>query len=159
MKKHLYFYRLLLLAVLLAASLFYALAQPGGLNPDQEESGKKTGINFLENQWDTAMRNAAAEHKYIFLDAYATWCGPCKLLRKTTFKDKDVAAFFNENFVNVSLDVEKGLGPELASKWKIHSLPTLIVFDAAGQPVLQSIGYVKPEDLLAFGKQALSKKF
>ncbi|HEX9513047.1 MAG TPA: thioredoxin fold domain-containing protein, partial [Puia sp.] len=97
------YYRFLLLAVLLAASLFYVLAQTGGLNPDQ----------------------------------------------------KDVAAFFNENFINVSLDVEKGRGPELASKWKIHSLPTLIVFDAAGQPVLQSIGYVKPEDLLAFGKQAL----
>lgn len=157
MKKLLLVYTLLLSGALLTVFLFHTLAQAGGPDIHRNEGNENAGINFLENQWDTAMQKAAAEHKYIFLDAYATWCGPCKLLKRTSFKDKDVAAFFNEHFINVSMDVEKGKGPELASKWRILGIPTLIVFDATGQPVLQSTGYLKAEDLLAFGKQALQK--
>jgi len=156
-QKHPYICGALLLTALLAIPVFYALGQAGGPTFHPKGDNEKDGISFLENQWPAAREKAAAEHKYIFVDAYATWCGPCKLLKQTTFKDKGVVAFFNEHFINVSQDVEKGQGPELASGWKITGLPTLIIFDAAGQPVLESIGFLRPEDLLAFARQALEK--
>ena len=157
MKKHISIFGLFLCGVLLTGSFFYAVARGGDAAISRKEGDGNEGISFLENQWGKAMQKAAAEHKYIFLDAYATWCGPCKLLTRTTFRDKNVAAFFNEHFVSVSMDVEKGEGAELASKWGIRAMPTLLFLDSAGEPVVRSIGYLGAEELLALGKQALGK--
>ncbi|MET4082649.1 thioredoxin 1 [Pedobacter sp. UYP30] len=115
-------------------------------------------ISFIENSWTLAAKKAKAEHKLIFVDAYAVWCGPCKLLKSTTFKDPKAAEFFNKNFVNLSIDMEKGEGVALSDKWKIDSYPTLMVLDDSGRVVLSSIGYLPAKDLIEFGKQALEKQ-
>lgn len=117
-----------------------------------------TEIHFIEDAWGEALKQAAAQHKYIFVDAYATWCGPCKMLRATTFKDAKVAAFFNQNFINVSIDMEKGVGPQLAQQWRLEAYPTLIIFNPQGKAVLGTVGYIKADELLKFGKQGLAKK-
>ena len=82
--------------VFASAALLFNLcsyAQSGKGAPLQKKKGIKTEILFIENAWDSAMKRAAAEQKYIFVDAYATWCGPCKLLKTTTFRDKEAANF------------------------------------------------------------------
>jgi thiol:disulfide interchange protein len=114
-------------------------------------------IIFIENSWNEALKQAAAQNKYIFVDAYATWCGPCKLLKATTFKNNRVAEFYNSNFINVALDMEKGQGPELAALWGLQAYPTLIVFTPKGKPVYGTVGFIKPDDLIKFGVQALNK--
>jgi thiol:disulfide interchange protein len=119
---------------------------------------KTDKIHFIEDAWTAALKQAAAENKYIFVDAYASWCGPCKMLKATTFKDSKVAAFFNKNFVNVSLDMEKGIGPKLAAEWRMEAYPTLIIFTPQGKAVLGSVGYIKAGELLKFGQEALAKK-
>ncbi|SHM98081.1 thioredoxin family protein [Mucilaginibacter sp. OK098] len=116
-----------------------------------------THIVFIENSWDEALKQAALQNKYIFVDAYATWCGPCKMLKAQTFTDDKAAAFYNSNFVNVAIDMEKGRGPELARQWQLRAYPTLIIFDPKGKPVLGSVGFIKADDLIKFGKQALKK--
>jgi len=120
-------------------------------------SGYPSHIVFIENSWDEALKQAAIQHKYIFVDAYTSWCGPCKLLKITTFNNSKAAAFYNSNFINVSIDLEKGQGPELAAQWQVKSIPTLIIFDSQGKPVLGTVGFLKADDLIRFGKQALSK--
>ncbi|SDF79303.1 thioredoxin family protein [Chitinophaga filiformis] len=120
-------------------------------------SRSENGIAFIEDNWDAAQKKAKTDKRLIFVDAYATWCGPCKLLKTTTFKDEATAAFFNDHFVNLSLNVEKGKGPDLATSWKIQGLPTLLVLDASGKILDQSVGYLKAEDLLAWGKQVLAQ--
>ena len=114
-------------------------------------------IIFIENAWDEALKQAAAQHKYIFVDAYATWCGPCKMLKATTFKNSKAAVFYNKNFINVALDMEKGQGPQLAAQWGLQAYPTLIIFNAAGKPVLGTVGFIKADDLIKFGQAALKK--
>jgi len=138
----------------------FCLAIPfTGISKDKP-SAKKPGteIHFIEDAWSEALKQAAAQHKYIFVDAYATWCGPCKMLKATTFKDAKVAAFFNQNFVNISIDMEKGVGPQLAQQWRLEAYPTLIIFNSQGKPVSGTVGYIKADELLKFGKQALAKK-
>ena len=117
-----------------------------------------TEIHFIQDAWSEALKQAAAQHKYIFVDAYAVWCGPCKMLRETTFKDAKVAEFFNQNFVNISIDMEKGVGPQLQQQWHLEAYPTMIIFNSAGKPVLGTVGYIKAGELLKFGKQGLAKK-
>lgn len=144
---------LLLLAIGLQVSAIQAQTKVAGSNQTVEKE-----IVFIDGSWDALAKKAKATKKYIFFDAYASWCGPCKLLKSTTFKDKAVSDFFNENFVNGSMDMEKGEGPKLATKWGIQGYPTLIVLDASGNVVLRTMGFMKPADLLKFGKAALEKK-
>ncbi|WCT11836.1 thioredoxin family protein [Mucilaginibacter jinjuensis] len=147
---------LLSVAVLMGlAILFFSVKKPEAVRID---TAPATQINFIEDSWGEALKQAAAQHKYIFVDAYATWCGPCKMLKATTFKNAKAADFFNKNFVNVAIDMEKGQGPELASAWGMQAYPTLIIFDSAGNPVLGTVGYIGANDLIKFGQKALSKK-
>lgn len=143
----------------LVVVLFFLLCPFNGNAQAAQKSGDKKAnqINFIENSWSEALKQAAAKKKYIFVDAYATWCGPCKLLKATTFKNKDVIAFYNSNFINVAMDMEKGQGPELAAQWGLQAYPTLIIFNAAGKPVYGTVGFLKPDDLIKFGVQGLNK--
>ncbi len=117
----------------------------------------KPQINFIENAWADAIKQAQAQQKYIFVDAYASWCGPCKMLKEKTFKDVRAADFFNKNFVNVAIDMERGVGPGLASQWGIRAYPTLIICNADGKPVYGSVGYIEAADLIKFGREGLKK--
>lgn len=124
----------------------------------QETIGKSSAqINFIENSWNEALKQAARQNKYIFVDAYASWCGPCKMLKATTFKNNKVADFYNDNFVNVAIDMEKGQGPALAAEWGLQAYPTMIIFTSKGRPVSGTVGYIRANDLIKFGRQALNK--
>ena len=116
------------------------------------------GIKFIEQDWNKALQQAKDEKKLVFVDIYATWCGPCKLLKKNTFSNEEVGTFFNSNFINVSVDGEKTVGPELAKKFSLEGYPTLIVTDADGNPLLYTVGYIDAPTLMKFAKEALKKK-
>lgn len=122
------------------------------------KANSSTQIVFIEDSWEEALKQAAQQNKYIFVDAYASWCGPCKMLKATTFKNARVAEFYNANFVNLAMDMEKGRGPELARLWRMEAYPTLIIFDQKGKPVLGSEGYIGANALIKFGQQALNKQ-
>jgi len=139
-------YYLFLLGALLLLSSFSTFNSP---------TVKNKRISFIEQNFSTALKKAKAERKFIFVDAYATWCGPCRQLKVTTFKDAKVADFFNTNFVNVGLDMEKGEGNNLALKWNVQEYPTLLILDYNGKVVFRSIGYLNAKQLIDFGKQAL----
>lgn len=137
--------------IVLVSSLFYPVKS-------HAQNGKPaTQINFIENSWSEALKQAGAKNKYIFVDAYASWCGPCKMLKATTFKNNKVAEFYNDNFVNVAIDMEKGDGPRLAAEWGLRAYPTLIIFNAKGKPVYGTVGFIRPDDLIKFGVQGLNK--
>lgn len=147
--------------LLLVPLLFNSVLHAQSVKQKQKTQKVKVetgGINFTDSTWNEALKNAAKNKKYIFVDAYASWCAPCKLLRKTTFLDKETAAFFNENFINMSIDMEKGEGVNLATLWQVQAYPTMLIFDSSGKPVLGETGFLEPKELIKFGKQALEKK-
>ena len=112
------------------------------------------GIIF-ETSFDKAIQRAKKEHKIIFMDSYTTWCRPCKKLDKEVFSNEKVAAFFNEQFVNLKMDMEKGEGPALAERYHIFVYPTLLFFDMNGKEVHRETGFFSPESFLGVGKEAL----
>ncbi len=79
------------------------------------------------------------------------------MLLKSSIKD-EAAAFFNDNFISVAIDMEAGEGPELANKWGLEVFPTLYVFDANGKMVLVTEGFVNARDLISFGEEAVARK-
>lgn len=58
----------------------------------------------------------------------------------------------------MAIDMEKGEGSDLASKWGIQAYPTLIILDSKCKPVLGTVGFIDAKDLIKFGQQALQKK-
>ena len=124
-------------------------------NTESTTDKETVGIEFFAGSWDEALEKAKEENKLIFLDAYATWCGPCKRMAKNVFTDAEVGEFFNANFINFKMDMEKGVGPMLAQKFKLHSYPTLYFVGADGEFTTSAVGYHSVENLLKFAKFSL----
>ena len=112
------------------------------------------GIKFIKEDLAQAMSVASTEEKIIFVDAYTTWCGPCKMLDRTTFKDEAVAKYYNENFVNLKMDMEKGKGPSFAQKHSIRGYPSLLFLNAGGELVHRSMGFQDGDRFLKLGQSA-----
>jgi thiol:disulfide interchange protein len=113
------------------------------------------GIQFFTGTWDEALEKAKEENKLIFLDAYASWCGPCKRMSKSVFTDEKVGEFFNANFINFKMDMEKGVGPMLSKKFGLKSYPTLYFIGADEEFTTSVVGYHSAESLLEFAKFSL----
>lgn len=111
------------------------------------------GIQFFKGTFQEALEKAQSENKPIFLDIYATWCGPCKMLKKYTFSDKEVGNYYNANFINIAVDGETTEGRELADNFNIKGYPTLLIVDKQGKVVAKQVGFVEPHILVNFGKR------
>jgi len=117
------------------------------------------GINFFHGTWNEAKAKAKKENKLIFLDAYTDWCGWCKRLDATTLKNKEVGEFFNKNFINVHMEMEKSKdGPRLSRALRIKGYPALFFMNSNEESKHMISGYVKADRILEEAKVALSKK-
>lgn len=112
------------------------------------------GIEFEHGTFQDALDKAKAENKLVFMDCFTTWCGPCKKLSRDVFTQKEVGDFFNENFVNVKMDMEKGEGVGLAKKYGVRSFPTLLYLDGEGNVQHITIGASDATTLIGNAKIA-----
>jgi thioredoxin-related protein len=135
--------------------LLIALTMIFGLNLKAEDHG----ITFTEGNWAGIIAKATKENKYIFVDCFTTWCGPCKWLAKNIFPKQEVGDFYNTNFVSVEIDMEKGEGIELAKTWSVRAYPSLIFFNSKGELVHRSCGVDYRDDFykdfIKLGKNAM----
>ncbi|MFT4601070.1 MAG: thioredoxin 1 [Arenicella sp.] len=116
------------------------------------------GIKFFHGSWLEALTKADKEDKMIFLDAYASWCGPCKIMAKNTFTEAKAGDFFNKNFINYKMDMEKDPnGPRLSRKFNLEAYPSLYFLDKNEKVVHFAIGMHSLKDLLRLGQAALIK--
>jgi len=112
------------------------------------------GIAFEQGSWEQVVQKAKSGKKPIFLDVYATWCGPCKLLRTVTFPNKKLGAYYNEHFVNVSIDAETPEGRKIANLYGVSAYPSLLYLDSDGTVIAGATGCQYPGKLLEIGKAA-----
>ncbi|WP_210151607.1 thioredoxin fold domain-containing protein [Chryseobacterium scophthalmum] len=112
------------------------------------------GIKFEEGNFKSILAKAKKENKLVFIDAYAVWCGPCKLMVKNIFPLKPVGDYYNANFVNAKIDMEKGEGIDLAKKYNVKVFPTYLFINGDGEEVHRTIGYVEEKDFIQFAMDA-----
>ena len=113
-------------------------------------------IHFVPGKMSDILAVAAREHKPIFMDAYTTWCGPCKWMEKTAYRNDTVADFYNKNFVCIKVDMEKGEGPELAKRYKVRNYPTYLFVDASGEIMHRTCGSRPVKDFVEAGQKAMN---
>ncbi|MEJ6980017.1 thioredoxin fold domain-containing protein [Pedobacter sp. P351] len=122
------------------------------------------GVVFHQGlTWDQLKEKARKEKKFIFLDAYTTWCAPCRMMDSTVFPQKKVGEFFNRNFISVKVqfDITKNDNEEIKSWYKdakmiksayaIKSYPTFLFFSPDGEYIHRIVG------ASAIGEEFISK--
>ncbi len=114
------------------------------------------GIKFDHGTWKEILARAKEENKLVMLDAYTSWCGPCKWMAKNIFPMKDVADFYNKNFVPAKIDMEKGEGIEIAKKYEVMNYPTFLFVDGEGKLVHRICGSREADAFMKAGKEAMS---
>lgn len=141
--------KILLLLLIMSAS-FIARAQ---------------GIRFEQNQsWEQLQAKAKAAHKYIFVDCYATWCGPCKEMDQKVYPDTVAGQVMNQWFIPVKVQMDStqkddeqtrawyASARKLKTENKVGAFPTFLFFSPDGKLVHKAVGTLSPID---FTRQAL----
>jgi len=104
----------------------------------------------IKLQWNIDLNSgfllAQKSNKLVFVDFYADWCGYCKELDENTYTDTYVQQRLAQKYVLVKINVDQN--PDLASKYKVYGLPTLVILDANGNEIKRQEGYVTPSELL-----------
>ncbi len=118
-------------------------------------TAQKDGIQFFEGSWQEVLAEAAKQDKLIFVDAYAVWCKPCKMMEKEVFVLSEVANFYNQHFINYKLDVDTKEGSAIADQYKVKGMPTYLFVDSKEKLSYQAEGYIPKDEIIQKGEIAL----
>jgi thiol-disulfide isomerase/thioredoxin len=132
---------------------------------------KKVGLSLLflmlqvaafgQVTWKTSLQAAkqaaAVSGKPILLMFHASWCGPCRQMEETTFRDPKVVKLL-QGMVCVKLDVDHD--EATARSFGVNSIPRILVLPATGGavPLMDSLGYREAEDFTTELSEALHLK-
>ncbi|MFB9056976.1 thioredoxin family protein [Mariniflexile ostreae] len=126
-------------------------------------------INWVTLDEAIALQKKAP--KKIMMDVYTNWCGPCKMLDRNTFQNKDVAEYVNKHYYAVKFDGEgnevvtyqgktfknpnynpananrRNSAHQLASYLQVNAYPTIVFFDEKAEVITPLKGYQTPTQL------------
>ena len=114
-------------------------------------------INFEKLSYKDVLRKSRELQKPVFVDFYADWCLPCKMMDKEIFTDPQLARYINHNFVSVKVDADHPVGKRIADNYEVYSLPTLLMVDERGNVLKNSDRVLGPEALLKMAQKAKKK--
>lgn len=125
------------------------------------------GIHFEKGlTWKQIIAKAELGNKYILVDCFATWCGPCKKMDKEVYPVKEVGDYFNDKFISVKVQMDTaanddvdtwnfyGDAQSIRNQFKISAYPTLLVLNPDGNLLNASVGFMDPQSLVKFAKDA-----
>ena len=132
-------------------------------------SQQETGIRFdHEHNWSQILAQAKKENKLIFVDAFTTWCGPCRFMSKNIFPLKEVGDFYNEHFIMVKAQLDTSKSDNdyvkahyadfaaIGTTYKVRAYPTYLIINGDGQLVHKFLGSMPAPEFLAKGKDAIN---
>jgi len=131
---------------------------------------QQKGINFEKDlSWEEVKAKAKAENKSIFMDVFASWCGPCKWMDENIYPS-DKLTLLNDKFISVKVQMDTNrndseetkvwyvVAKQIAKEFKIKAYPTYLFFDPNGIAVHKFVGQLDDTTFEKLTKNALDPK-
>lgn len=108
-------------------------------------SNAQVEFNHIESAEDMEQvwADASARNMPVFVDIYATWCGPCKWMDANVFATEAAGKYMNEAFINVKMDGESQFGRVFAMKSGLSAYPSFFLFNSS-QDLMNTVVGAKP---------------
>jgi thioredoxin-related protein len=130
------------------------------------KDSNSNNIHFEKGlSWKEIRAKAKAQRKYIFVDCYATWCKPCKLMEKDVYPKLNDT--FNNHFISIKVQIDKNKHDNeqvkawyrdaalIQSKYNVKAFPTFLFFSPEGKIVHRGIGYKNEHEFMNLASNAL----
>lgn len=125
---------------------------------DVPVSPKSVNVAWLDSErLMPVLEKAQRENKPVFVEFYASWCAPCKVMEEDIFTQPEVARYLNSKFLNFHTDFDSEAGKTIASIYEVSKLPTVLFLNPQGVVLEQHIGIANPSVITALGNSALQK--
>lgn len=132
---------------------------------------QENGVRFLESKsWAEVKAKAKLQSKYIFMDVYATWCGPCKEMDKSVYPSQNLGEYMNDKLISVKVQMDQSKNDaevikswyldakQIINEYSVTILPTILVFSPEGKLINRSSGYMNENQLFKMVRESLEKK-
>jgi thioredoxin-related protein len=129
------------------------------------------GIAFEHNlSWKEVLQKANAENKYVLVDCYTSWCGPCKLMDKTVYTNDSLGDFIGKEFIAIKMQMDNTphdsveiqrwytTAHEFEAKYQINVYPSFLFFSPDGHAVHKDVGATDVQGFITLAKRAMDPK-
>ncbi len=141
--------------LLVLASWMLTFNSPTGSVAGDNNTIHFTQADVLSDILDIAER----ENKLVLLDFTSDRCPPCRTMEKRVFTDRDVATYFNRNFISYKVNIAQKNGPALKKLYGVYALPTLICVTPQGRIITSKIGYTSKQGMMDMGRTAMNNRY
>lgn len=120
--------------------------------------GAQGQVRFETKSTDAVREMAQKQGKLVFIDLYASWCPPCRMMDKQVFSREDVGEFMQQHFVAAKYDTDKTTGKELMKRYGRGAIPLYLVFDTEGELLGRIQGAAAADEFIENLKTILARQ-
>lgn len=118
----------------------------------------RSQVKFETKSTDAVREMAVRTGKLVFIDLYASWCPPCRMMEREVFSRKDVGEFMEQRFVAAKYDTDKATGRALLKKYGNGAIPLYLIFNTEGELLGRIQGAADAETFLDNLRTILSRQ-
>ncbi|MCM1151284.1 MAG: thioredoxin family protein [Alistipes sp.] len=120
-------------------------------------AGAEAQVKFETRSTDAVREMAIREGKLVFIDLYASWCPPCRMMERHVFSRKDVGEFMAERFVAAKYDTDGATGKALMKEYGSGAIPLYLIFTTEGELLGRIQGASSAEEFMGNIRKILKR--
>ena len=108
-------------------------------------------VDFIQvetpEEMNAAQKMASDQMLMLFVDVYADWCGPCKMMDSEVFANAEVSDYMREHYLGIKVDGESDYGRIFAAEQGLEGYPSMFVFSDEGELISKIVGFTPADEM------------